>query len=239
MAVLYLDFFPRESKRSGAWMTEFRGTKIEDGEETRPLVSLVMNFTKPTETAPSLLTFDELETFLHEFGHALHGMLGEGKYESQTGTSVYRDFVELPSQIMENWATEKEFLDLWAVNYQTGEPIPAEIVERIIAAQNYLAAYLNVRQLSFGLTDMAWHTITEPFEGDVEQIESGSSSWPLRRSSPSCRGRRWPRLSATSSQAVTLPAITATSGPRCWKPERFLAFQGEGHLQPRGIRIVP
>ena len=159
MAVLYLDFFPRESKRSGAWMTEFRGTKIEDGEETRPLVSLVMNFTKPTETAPSLLTFDELETFLHEFGHALHGMLGEGKYESQTGTSVYRDFVELPSQIMENWATEKEFLDLWAVNYQTGEPIPAEIVERIIAAQNYLAAYLNVRQLSFGLTDMAWHTI--------------------------------------------------------------------------------
>ena len=93
MAVLYLDFFPRESKRSGAWMTEFRGTKIEDGKEIRPLVSLVMNFTKPTETAPSLLTFDELETFLHEFGHALHGMLGEGKYESQTGTNVYRDFV--------------------------------------------------------------------------------------------------------------------------------------------------
>ena len=174
MAVLYLDFFPRESKRSGAWMTEFRGTKIEDGEETRPLVSMVMKFTKPTATAPSLLTFDELETFLHEFGHALHGMLGEGKYESQTGTSVYRDFVELPSQIMENWATEKEFLDLWAVNYQTGEPIPAEIVERIIAAQNYLAAYLNVRQLSFGLTDMAWHTITEPFEGDVEQFEVAS-----------------------------------------------------------------
>lgn len=101
-------------------------------------------------------------------------MLGEGKYESQTGTSVYRDFVELPSQIMENWATEKEFLDLWAVNYQTGEPIPAEIVERIIAAQNYLAAYLNVRRLSFGLTDMAWHTITEPFEGDVEQFEVAS-----------------------------------------------------------------
>ena len=174
MAVLYLDFFPRESKRSGAWMTEFRGTKIEDGKEIRPLVSLVMNFTKPSETAPSLLTFDELETFLHEFGHALHGMLGEGKYESQTGTSVYRDFVELPSQIMENWATEKEFLDLWAVHYQTGEPIPAEVVDRIVAAQNYLAAYSNVRQLSFGLTDMAWHTITEPFEGDVEQFEVAS-----------------------------------------------------------------
>lgn len=174
MAVLYLDFFPRESKRSGAWMTEFRGAKIEDGEETRPLVSLVMNFTKPTETAPSLLTFDELETFLHEFGHALHGMLGVGKYESQTGTSVYRDFVELPSQLMENWATEKEFLDLWAVHYETGEPIPADLVDRIVAAQNYLAAYSNVRQLSFGLTDMAWHTLTEPFEGDVVEFEAAS-----------------------------------------------------------------
>ena len=171
MAVLYLDFFPRASKNSGAWMTEFRGTKRVDGEETRPLVSLVMNFTKPTETTPSLLTFDEVETFLHEFGHSLHGMLGEGSYESLTGTNVYRDFVELPSQIMENWATEKEFLDLWAAHYQTGEKIPSEIVDRIVAAQNYLAAYANVRQLSFGLTDMAWHTLTEPFEGDVELFE--------------------------------------------------------------------
>lgn len=102
------------------------------------------------------------------------GMLGEGKYESLTGTSVYRDFVELPSQIMENWATEKEFLDLWAVHYETGEPIPAEIVDRIVAAQNYLAAYANVRQLSFGMTDMAWHTLTEPFDGDVEQFEVAS-----------------------------------------------------------------
>lgn len=174
MAVLYLDFFPRESKRGGAWMTEFRGTKIENGKETRPLVSLVMNFTKPTETTPSLLTFDEVETFLHEFGHALHGMLGEGKYASQTGTNVYRDFVELPSQLMENWATEKEFLDQWAVHYRTGEPIPAEIVERIVASQNYLAAYSNVRQLSFGMTDMAWHTLTEPYEGNVEQFEAVS-----------------------------------------------------------------
>lgn len=172
MAVLYLDFFPRASKRAGAWMTEFRGTKTVDGVEERPLVSLVMNFTKPTETSPSLLTFDELTTFLHEFGHALHGMLGEGKYESMNGTSVYRDFVELPSQIMENWATEKEFLDLWAKHYQTGEPIPAELVERIVAAQNYLAAYTNVRQLSFGISDMAWHSLTEPFEGDVMTFET-------------------------------------------------------------------
>ncbi len=174
MAVLYLDFFPRASKRSGAWMTEYRGTKIVDGEETRPLVSLVMNCTKPTGEKPSLLTFDEVETFLHEFGHSLHGMLAEGRYESQTGTSVYRDFVELPSQIMENWATEKEFLDLWAVHYRTGEPIPAEIVESIVAAKNFLAAYGNVRQLSFGMTDMAWHTIAEPYEGDVVAFERAS-----------------------------------------------------------------
>ncbi len=171
MSVLYLDFFPRASKRGGAWMTEFRGTKIVDGVESRPHVSLVMNFTKPTETTPSLLTFDEAETFLHEFGHALHGMLAGGKYESQTGTHVYRDFVELPSQLMENWLTEKEFLDLWAVHYQTGEAIPAELVEKIIDSQNYLAAYLNLRQLSFGMTDMAWHTLTEPYTGDVVEFE--------------------------------------------------------------------
>ena len=171
LAVLYLDFFPRASKSSGAWMTEFRGAKIVDGVETRPLVSLVMNFTKPTETTPSLLTFDEFTTFLHEFGHALHGMLGRGEYESLNGTSVYRDFVELPSQIMENWATEKEYLDMWAVHYQTGEAIPAELVEKIVAAKNYLAAYSNLRQLSFGMSDMAWHTLTTPYEGEIEPFE--------------------------------------------------------------------
>ena len=176
LAVLYLDFFPRASKSSGAWMTEFRGAKIVDGVETRPLGSLVMNFTKPTETTPSLLTFDEFTTFLHEFGHALHGMLGKGEYESMNGTNVYRDFVELPSQILENWATEKEYLDMWAVHYQTGEPIPAELVEKIVAAKNYLAAYANIRQLSFGLTDMAWHTLKTPYEGDIEPFEVESMS---------------------------------------------------------------
>ena len=174
LAVLYLDFFPRESKRSGAWMTEFSGSHIENGNDIRPLVSLVMNFTKPTETMPSLLTFDEFNTFLHEFGHSLHSMLGKGKYESLNGTSVYRDFVELPSQIMENWATEEEYLDLWAKHYQTGETIPSELVEKIVAAKNYLAAYANVRQLSFGMTDMAWHTLTEPYEGDVREFERQS-----------------------------------------------------------------
>ena len=176
LAVLYLDFFPRESKRSGAWMTEFRGTKVIDGEETRPLVSLVMNFTKPTESAPSLLTFDEFTTFLHEFGHALHGMLAKGEYESMNGTSVYRDFVELPSQILENWAVEKEYLDMWAVHYQTGEPIPAELVQKIVDAKNYLAAYSNVRQLSFGLSDMAWHTLKQPYTGEIEPFEKEAMS---------------------------------------------------------------
>ena len=174
MSVLYLDFFPRETKRGGAWMTSFRDNYIIDGKETRPLVSMVMNFTKPTENMPSLLTFDEFETFLHEFGHALHGMLGEGTYQSLDGTNVYRDFVELPSQIMENWATEKEFLDLWAVHYQTGEAIPVELIEKIEASKNYLAAYSNVRQLSFGMTDMAWHSLKEPFEGNVETFERES-----------------------------------------------------------------
>ena len=172
LAILYLDFFPRESKRAGAWMTEFRGVKVVDGVEQRPLVQLVMNFTKPTANTPSLLTFDEFTTFLHEFGHGLHGILAKGKYESINGTSVKRDFVELPSQIMENWATEKEYLDLWAKHYQTGEAMPAELIEKLIAAKNYLAAYFNVRQLSFGMLDMAWHTITEPYTGDILEFEN-------------------------------------------------------------------
>lgn len=172
MAVLYLDFFPRESKRSGAWMTEFRGTsRMADGVETRPLVSLVMNFTRPTASTPSLLTFDELTTLLHEFGHALHGMLARGEYESLNGTNVCRDFVELPSQMMEYWATEKEYLDLWAEHYLTGERIPADLVGRIVAAKNYLAAYANVRQVSFGLIDMAWHTLRGTWSGSVEAFE--------------------------------------------------------------------
>ena len=167
LAILYLDFFPRDSKRSGAWMTEFRGAEGD----IRPLVSLVMNFTKPTETTPSLITFDEFTTFLHEFGHACHGMLAKGKHASLNGTSVFRDFVELPSQILENWAFEKEYLDLWAKHYQTGETMPAELIEKIIAAKNYLAAYANVRQVSFGMTDMAWHTLKAPYEGCIIEFE--------------------------------------------------------------------
>ena len=171
MAILYLDFFPRESKRAGAWMTEFRGVKTVNGVEQRPLVQLVMNFTKPTADTPSLLTFDEFTTFLHEFGHGLHGILAHGKYESLNGTAVKRDFVELPSQIMENWATEKDFLNLWAKHYQTGENMPAELIEKLVASKNYLAAYFTIRQLSFGMLDMAWHSITEPYTGEVLAFE--------------------------------------------------------------------
>ena len=169
LALFYADFFPRASKRGGAWMTEFRGQSIRDGVEYRPFISTVMNFTKPTADAPALITHDELVTFLHEFGHALHGIFAEGRYGSLTGTNVPRDFVELPSQIMENWAFEPDYLNSFAKHYQTGDPIPAELIEKVVAAKNYLAGYAQVRQLHFGYLDMAWHSLTElPAESTVE-----------------------------------------------------------------------
>ena len=169
LALFYADFFPRASKRGGAWMTDFRGQSVRNGVEYRPFVTIVCNFTKPTADAPALITHDELTTFLHEFGHALHGIFAKGRYPSLTGTSVSRDFVELPSQIMENWAFEPEYLNSFAKHYQTGEPIPAELIEKIVAAKNYLAAYGQVRQLHFGYLDMAWHSLTEvPAIGTVE-----------------------------------------------------------------------
>lgn len=171
LALLYADFFPRPGKRGGAWMTEFREQGIRDGEEERPLVSIVTNFTKPAGDMPSLLTHDEFTTFLHEFGHALHGIFAEGRYPSLTGTSVARDFVELPSQIMENWAYEPEYLASFAKDYRTGEPIPEDLVRKIVEARNYLAGYLQVRQLQFGIIDMAWHTLTSVPEEDAVEYE--------------------------------------------------------------------
>lgn len=171
-AVLYTDFFPREGKQSGAWMNGIRSQyRDAKGKDVRPQIIIVMNFTRPTDTKPSLLTFDEVETLLHEFGHALHGICANGTYASLSGTSVYQDFVELPSQIMENWLTEKEYLDQIAVHYQTGEKIPQELVQKLIDASNFNTGYACCRQVSFGLLDMAWHTITEPFEGDVVAFE--------------------------------------------------------------------
>ena len=172
LSLLYLDYFPRASKSGGAWMTSFREQQIFEGQEKRPFVSLVCNFTKPTEDTPSLLTFGEVTTLLHEFGHALHGMLAEGSYPSLTGTNVARDFVELPSQIMENWATEAEYLKSFAKHYQTGEAIPNDLIKKIIDARNFLSGYGNVRQLSFGINDMAWHTLAEiPQNLDIEKFE--------------------------------------------------------------------
>ena len=171
LSVLYLDFFPRDGKRGGAWMNDFRAQSNINGKMERPIITVVTNFTKPTETKPSLLTFDEVETFLHEFGHSLHGMLANTVYPSMSGTGVYRDFVELPSQIMENWATEKEWLDLFAVHYKTGEKIPAELVHKLIEARNFQSGYLSERQLSFGMDDMAWHSITKPVTDDVISFE--------------------------------------------------------------------
>lgn len=161
LALLYIDNFPRDNKRSGAWMTEFRGASVKaDGTEQRPFIQLVTNFTKPTANEPSLITFDEFTTILHEFGHCLHGMFGKGTYESLTGTNVARDFVELPSQIMENWAYEPEYLQSFAKHYKTGEVIPQEYIDKIVAMKTYMAGYDCLRQLNFGLVDMAWHSAT-------------------------------------------------------------------------------
>lgn len=172
MALFYSDFYPRPSKRGGAWMTSFREQgRNGAGREVRPLVSIVCNFTKPVGDEPSLLTFGEVTTILHEFGHALNGILAEGKYSSMTGTNVARDFVELPSQIMENFATEKEFLKLWAKHYKTGEDIPEALIKKIIRARNFNSGYACVRQLMFGITDMALHTLGEIPEGDILGLE--------------------------------------------------------------------
>lgn len=172
LAVLYTDFHPRENKQSGAWMTSFKEQWIseEDG-NSRPHISITMNLTKPTETKPALLTLGEVETFLHEFGHALHGIFANTRFESLSGTSVYRDFVELPSQFMENFVVERDFLNTFARHYQTGDPMPDELIDRIIKARNYCTAYSCIRQVSFGLLDMAYYTMDHPFDEDVTAFE--------------------------------------------------------------------
>jgi len=172
LSVLYTDFHPRKTKRAGAWMSDVNEQYKINGKDVRPHISITMNFTPSTAEKPSLLTFDEVTTFLHEFGHALHGMLSDVTYRGLSGTNVYRDFVELPSQVMENWASEKQFLDEFAVHYKTGEKIPAELIEKIKAAENFNIAYLCMRQLSFGYLDMAWHSLKSDFSGDVISFEN-------------------------------------------------------------------
>ena len=172
LAVFYADFFPRKGKQDGAWMTQFQGQWIDrKGENVRPHVSVVMNLTKPTAEKPALLTLSEVETFLHEFGHSLHGMFANTRFESLSGTNVWWDFVELPSQFMENYAVEKDFLRTFAFHYKTGEPLPDELIDRIVKSRNFMAAYSCLRQVSFGLLDMAYYTKKEPFTDDIVQFE--------------------------------------------------------------------
>ena len=176
LAVLYCDFHPRKSKKSGAWMTSYKEQWIDkNGVNSRPHVSVTMNLTKPTAEKPSLLTLGEVETFLHEFGHSLHGMFANTKYKSLSGTNVYWDFVELPSQFMENYAVEKDFLNTFAFHYQTGEPLPDELIQRIVKSRNFNVAYACLRQLSFGLLDMAYYTKETAFDDDVKEFEK--SAW--------------------------------------------------------------
>ena len=176
VSILLLDYFPRASKSSGAWMTSYREQCIINGTNITPIISVVCNFTKPTSTEPSLLTFNELTTLLHEMGHALHGMLSKVKHRSLAGTNVAWDFVELPSQILENWAVEPEFLNLWARHYKTGAVIPKDIIDKIVKSKNFLASYSSARQLSFGFCDMAWHTITDKIEKSVKEFEVAATS---------------------------------------------------------------
>jgi peptidyl-dipeptidase Dcp len=172
LAVFYADFHPRKSKQGGAWMTEYQGQYIDrKGENVRPHVSVVMNLTKPTEDKPALLTLGEVETFLHEFGHSLHGMFANTRFESLSGTNVWWDFVELPSQFMENYSVEKEFLRTFAFHYQTGEPLPDELISRIVKSRNFMAATACLRQVSFGLLDMAYYTKKDEFKDDIIPFE--------------------------------------------------------------------
>ncbi|MDT0553020.1 M3 family metallopeptidase [Urechidicola vernalis] len=174
VAIFYADFFPRAGKRNGAWMTSFKDQWIKNGENSRPHISIVCNFTKPTDSKPSLLTFNEVTTLFHEFGHALHGMLANTVYPSLSGTSVHWDFVELPSQILENWCYEKEALDLFAKHYETGESIPMELIDKIKKASNFLEGIATLRQLSFGLLDMGWHGNDPSTINSVKEFESNA-----------------------------------------------------------------
>ena len=230
IGVLYTDFFPRATKRPGAWMTNFKEQwKNADGTDSRPLVSIVMNFTKPTADKPSLLTPYEVETFLHEFGHSLHGLMASGTYKSLSGTNVYRDFVELPSQFNENFLYEREFLDSFAKHYKTGEPIPDNLVKGLVSSSQYGSAYACMRQLMFGYLDMAWHTITAPV-ADAAAFEAQAVA-PVEMFPPQPG-------SMTSAQFSHIFAGGYAAGYYSYKwaevldADAFAAFKEEGIFNP-------
>ena len=227
LALFYADFFPRATKRSGAWMTSFRDLKIQDGVEERPFISLVTNFTKPTADTPSLITHDEFTTMLHEFGHSLHGIMAKGRYPSMTGTSVDHDFVELPSQIMENWAYEKEYLNTFAKHYKTGQPLPDELIAKIKASKNYLSAYYHMRQLQFGILDMNYHTLTAPIEGEVIKFEKDAlKSTDVLPTVPEC-------IISTSFSHIFSGGYAA--GYYSYKWAEVLAADGYSLFEEKGI----
>ena len=227
LALFYADFFPRASKRSGAWMTSFRDLKEQNGVVERPFISLVTNFTKPTADTPSLITHDEFTTMLHEFGHSLHGIMAQGRYPSMTGTSVDHDFVELPSQIMENWAYEKEYLNTFAKHYQTGAPLPDELIAKIKASKNYLSAYYHMRQLQFGILDMNYHTQTKPIEGEIIKFEKNALlSTDVLPSVPEC-------IISTSFSHIFSGGYAA--GYYSYKWAEVLAADGFSLFEEKGI----
>ncbi len=189
MGLFYTDFFPRDTKKGGAWMTQFRGQGLIEGEMKRPHVSIVCNFTKPTPTKPSLLTYDEVRTLFHEFGHALHGMLSDVTYPSLSGPNVYWDFVELPSQIMENWVGEKEGLDLFARHYETNEPMPEDLIKKLKASQKFQAGWMSCRQLQFAMMDMTWHSTDPSTIRDVDAFEDLATA----------EARLFPKIPGTNS----------------------------------------
>ena len=214
LAVFYADFFPRKGKQGGAWMTEFQGQWIDHkGVNVRPHVSVVMNFTKPTAEKPALLTLGEVETFLHEFGHSLHGMFANTRFESLSGTNVWWDFVELPSQFMENYAVEKDFLRTFAFHHETGEPLPDELIERIVKSRNFMAAYACLRQVSFGLLDMAYYTKKDEFTADIIPFEKKAweKAMVLPQRQDTCMTVQFSHIRQEDMQLAT----TATNGQRC------------------------
>ncbi|MDL2305917.1 M3 family metallopeptidase [Bacteroides sp. OttesenSCG-928-D19] len=236
LAVLYTDFHPREGKRAGAWMTDFKAQWIDEetGENSRPHITLVMNFTGPTENKPALLTYGEVKTFLHEFGHGLHGIFANTTYQSMSGTNVYRDFVELPSQIMENYMLEKEFLHTFAKHYQTGELLPEEYIQRISDASNFNVAYACLRQLSFGLLDMAWYTLEKPFDGDVKAFEK--KAWAKAQILPvidnTCMSTQFSHIFAGGYSA----GYYSYKWAEVLDADAFLLFKEQGIFNPKAAQ---
>jgi len=236
LAVLYADFFPRDNKQSGAWMTSYREQWIDldTGKDIRPLVSIVLNVTKPTETKPALLTLGEVETFLHEFGHALHGIFSKVRFEGLSCTNVYWDFVELPSQFMENFVMEPEFLRSLGRHYQTGEPLPEEFITRIMKAKNFMVAYGCIRQVSFILLDMAYYTLQKPLNEDIMAFET--KAWSRALLFPqlpgSCMSTRFGHIMSGGYAA----GYYSYKWAEVLDADAFSVFQKEGIFNPETAR---